>query len=138
MEAKCQCDQLSALVADDAAAMTVLCHCLDCQRRSGSPFGTIAYFAANAVTITGEAREFTRPTDEGNSFTGGFCPSCGSTLYAQASKYPALIGITLGTLADAQFPAPARSVFEQSRHHWVTVPDTMPRHQRGRDSQEVQ
>ena len=134
MLASCQCGALTATIADDAAPMTVLCHCLDCQRRSGSPFGVIAYFTAAAVVIAGEAREFTRAADMGNSFTSGFCPTCGSTLYCVAGKYPGIIGITLGTIADPAFPAPLRSVYEQSRHHWVALPDGTACHPQGRDS----
>ncbi len=134
MKAHCQCGNLSADIADDAQAMTVLCHCKDCQRRSGSPFGTVAYFPAEAVTISGEAREYTRSTDTGAHFTNGFCPECGTTLYAKAEKYPGIVGITAGAIADPDFPPPARSVYEQSRHHWVILPNTMPRHPRGRDS----
>jgi len=134
MQASCQCGSLSATIADDAEAMTVLCHCLDCQRRSGSPFGVMAYFSAQAVTIAGEATRYVRRTDAGNTYTNGFCPTCGSTLFSVPGKYPDLIGIALGALADPSFPQPARSVFEQSRHAWVTLPEGMPRHPRGRDS----
>jgi len=114
--------------------MTVLCHCLDCQRRSGSPFGVMAYFPAGAVSIAGEASRYTRPTDAGSTFTNGFCPTCGSTVFSLPGKYPDMIGIALGALADPSFPPPARSVYEQSRHPWVILPETMPRHPRGRDS----
>jgi len=134
MLASCLCGALRATIADDAEPMTVLCHCTDCQKRTGSPFGVVAYFPENLVVIEGEAREFARPTDAGNVFTTGFCPNCGSTLFARASKYPDIIGITLGTIAEPPFPVPVRSVYEQSRHHWVILPDTMPRHRRGRDS----
>ena len=133
-QARCQCGQLSAAIDRAAEPMVVLCHCLDCQRRSGSPFGEIAYFPAEAVTLAGKAREYTRTTDAGNRFTGGFCPTCGSTLCAWASKYPAVIGITVGTLADPSFPPPARSVYEQSRHEWLLMPDSVPRHPQGRNS----
>ena len=134
MLATCQCGSLTATIADDAEPMTVLCHCRDCQRRSGSPFGVIAYFASAAVNITGEAREFSRETDSGNRLTNGFCPTCGSSLFFNASKYPDITGISLGTIADPAFPAPLRSVYEQSRHHWVVLPDGMTSHPRGRDS----
>lgn len=134
MQARCQCGELTATIDDTAEAMIVLCHCLDCQRRSGSPFGEIAYYPEGTVRISGPAREFTRPTDAGNSFTSGFCPTCGSTLYARPSKYPALLGITIGTIADPAFPLPARSVYEQSRHLWLALPEGVPRHMRGRDS----
>jgi len=134
MHASCQCGALSTTITGDTPPMTVLCHCRDCQKRSGSPFGVTAYFPESAVTLAGDAREFTRATDVGNHFTTGFCPVCGSTVYARASKYPEIIGITAGTITDPAFPAPARSVYEQSRHHWVTLPDTIPRHPQGRDS----
>jgi hypothetical protein len=125
---------LTADIADDVEPMIVVCHCLDCQRRSGSPFGEIAYYPEAAVVVFGEAREFRRPTDQGNTFTTGFCPTCGSTVYARASKYPAVIGTTVGTIADPAFPLPARSVYEQSRHAWLDMPPGVPRHPRGRDS----
>jgi hypothetical protein len=134
MKARCQCGDLSAEVADGAYRQTVVCHCLDCQRRSGSPFGAIAYFPETSVSIAGRATEYERPTDAGNRFTGGFCPRCGSTVYVRASKTPQLIGITVGAFADPGFAPPARSVYEQSRLAWVTLPDTVPRHPRGRDS----
>jgi hypothetical protein len=134
MQASCQCGKLTATVAEGAAAMTILCHCRDCQRRSGSPFGAIAYFPAQAVTVSGEPREFTRPTDAGNSFTTGFCGECGSTVYARASRMPEITGVTVGTLADAGFPPPASSVYEQSKHDWVPLPEGMTHHPRGRDT----
>ena len=134
MLASCLCGALHATIADDAEPMTIICHCTDCQKRTGSPFGVMAYFTRELVTIEGQAREYSRPTDTGNVFTTGFCPECGSTLLARGSRFPDIIGIALGTIADPAFPAPARSVYEQSRHHWVIMPKVMPRHPRGRDS----
>jgi len=133
-QARCQCGQLTAAIDGAAEPVVVLCHCLDCQRRSGSPFGEIAYYPAGAVQFAGEAREYTRTTDAGNRFTGGFCPVCGSTLYTRSSKNPTLTGITIGTIADPAFPPPTRSVYERSRHCWLGLPENVPRHPSGRDS----
>ena len=112
------------MIDDGVDALVVACHCVECQKRSGSPFGAIAYFPADTVAFHGEAREYTRPNDEGNTFTTGFCPTCGSTLYGLASKHPGIAGITVGTISDPSFPAPIRSIYEQSRHHWVAMPET--------------
>lgn len=112
----------------------MMCHCIDCQKRSGSQFGSIAYYPAESVTVAGEAREFSRGTDSGNTFTTGFCPACGSTVYAKASRLPEITGVTVGTIADPAFPRPLRSVYEQSRHHWIELPAEMAHHPRGRDS----
>ena len=126
---------LSAAIEDDAEPMTVLCHCIECQKRSGSPFGVMAYYPEGAVVVSGEAREYTRPTDEGNSFTSGFCTICGSTLYGRASKYPGIVGITVGTISDPAFPQPARSGFEQGQHQWLQMPAGLPGFIRGRDGE---
>ena len=134
MQASCQCGALTAEISDDAEPTVVVCHCIDCQRRSGSQFGSIAYYARESVTITGKAEEFSRGTDSGNVFTTGFCPTCGSTVFARPSFMPQIVGVTVGTFADPAFPPPVRSVYEQSRHDWITIPETTSRHLRGRDS----
>ncbi|VVT13000.1 GFA family protein [Erythrobacter sp. EC-HK427] len=132
--ASCQCGALTAEIADGAEAATVVCHCIDCQRRSGSPFGAIAYYPKDKVTLAGEATEFTRPTDEGRTFTTGFCPACGSTVWARADKHPTMIGVPLGAFADPLFGKPARSVYERSKHYWVALPANVPRHPMGRNT----
>lgn len=137
MHASCQCGNLTAEIHDGAEPMVVMCHCLDCQRRSGSQFGSIAYYPAGQVTVSGEAREFSRPTDSGHVFTTGFCPVCGSTVYARPSRMPEIVGVTVGTLADPAFPPPLRSVYEQSRHHWIELPATIGGFSRGRDGEQV-
>ena len=133
MQASCQCGALTARVPDDAEPMVVMCHCLDCRKRSGSPFGSIAYFSKEQVAISGEAKEYARPTDSGSTFTTGFCPACGSTVYALPARIPAIVGITIGSFAQHAL-TPAVSVYEQSRAEWVAVPEGAARHPRGRDS----
>jgi hypothetical protein len=34
-----------------------------------------------------------------------------------------MTGVAVGAMADPDFPAPAKSVFEQSKHHWVQITD---------------
>jgi hypothetical protein len=133
MYASCQCGKLTAEVTDGAEPTVIMCHCLDCQRRSGSQFGSIAYYPAESVTVAGEAREFARGTDNGNTFTTGFCPVCGSTVYAKASPLPEITGVTVGAIADPSFPRPLRSVYEQSKHHWIELPAEMKHHPRNKD-----
>jgi hypothetical protein len=134
MKASCQCGKLTATVADGAEAVTVACHCLDCQRRTGSPFGTIAYFPRESVTVSGEPREYSRAGDNGHTLTRGFCAECGAAVYVMASRMPEIMGVPVGAFADPAFPAPARSVYEQSKHDWAMLPEGIPHHPRGRDS----
>lgn len=135
MQASCQCGSVTAQIQDGAEPMVVACHCTYCQKRSGSPFGTMAYYPEHFVNFAGEAREFSRPTDSGNTFTTGFCPNCGSTLYGKASGFSGIVGVTLGTIENAVLPVPVRSVYEQSKHHWVAMPAETQGFVRGRNSE---
>jgi hypothetical protein len=99
----------------------VACHCIDCQRRTGAPFGVGAFYPADVVTVSGSPKQFTRASASGGRVHTYFCPNCGSTVYWKADNLPALIGVAVGALADPKYPAPVRSVFEQSRHSWVQI-----------------
>jgi hypothetical protein len=120
MKAECQCGQLSIKLSQ-ATPVVVACHCVDCQRRTGAPFGVLAFYPAYELAVTGESKRFGRSTATGGVFETFFCPECGSTVYAKSGKHPTMIGIAVGAIADPNFPAPVRSVWERSRHHWVTI-----------------
>jgi hypothetical protein len=135
MQASCQCGSLTARIRDGVEPVVVACHCRDCQKRSGSPFGSMAYYPADHVTIAGEPREYSRPTDAGNTYITGFCATCGSTLYGKSSSLPEVLGVTVGTIGSAPLPTPARSVYEQSRHHWVVMPAETQGFVRGRSGE---
>lgn len=51
-----------------------------------------------------------------------FCPRCGSTVFWEAARKPEMIAVAVGAFADPEFPAPAKQVYSQHRHPWVTVP----------------
>jgi hypothetical protein len=58
-----------------------------------------------------------------------FCPTCGSTVFWENSGFPGQVMVAIGNFADPRFPAPTIAVWEQSRHHWVSLPpDTPPQH----------
>ena len=118
--ASCQCGALTAEVAA-YSPMVVACHCIDCQRRTGSAFGVAAYYPADAVTVSGAARAYSRPTATGGTVTTRFCPVCGTSVVWSTAKHPGLIGIAIGAFADPQAPRPLRSVWEQSAHPWAEI-----------------
>ncbi len=78
--ASCRCGQLRATATGDPVRVSS-CHCLDCQKRSGSAFAVQVRFPADRVTIEGDAKSFVHHGDSGNRITHGFCPDCGSTVH---------------------------------------------------------
>jgi len=133
MQAICQCGALSASLPGPSDQI-VACHCHACQRRSGSPFGLIAYYPRSEVILRGDPASFTRQGDSGADFTSFFCPGCGTTLWCTVGIKPGVIGIPVGTVEGAATLAPVRSVWEQSMHPWVTMPADIPHFAKGRAS----
>ncbi|MGD0317270.1 MAG: GFA family protein [Xanthobacteraceae bacterium] len=124
--AACNCGQLH-LVCEGEPARVSMCHCLECQRRTGAVFGNQAWFERRQVTsVSGTSTQFRRSADSGKSVTYQFCPVCGSTVYWEAEAFPGLIAVAVGSFADPAFPAPKHSVWERRRHHWVEALCDMP------------
>lgn len=119
-DAQCSCGALT-LTLSGPSKLVVACHCLDCQRRTGAPFSVGAFYPVDTVAISGPAKEFTRDAASGGKVHTYFCPNCGSTVYWQADVLPSMIGVAVGALADPEYPAPTRSVFEQSKHYWIEI-----------------
>jgi hypothetical protein len=119
-EARCRCGAI-VLSLPGPTSLVAACHCIDCQRRTGAPFGVGAFYPDAAVTISGTPKEYVRSADSGGQVRSCFCPECGSTVYWKADNLPAMIGVAIGAIADPNFRAPARSVFERSKHAWVEI-----------------
>jgi hypothetical protein len=119
--ASCSCGQLSLNASGDPVRISI-CHCLDCQRRTGSVFGEQARFPASAVEIDGRSTSWTRTADSGNRITFHFCPICGSTVFYRPEQEAELVAVPVGAFADPAFPDPGVSVYESRRHPWVIVP----------------
>jgi hypothetical protein len=120
-QATCSCGQLR-LTAEGEPVRVSICHCLACQRRTGSTYGAQARFPADQVHIEGESREYLRIADSGNPTSFHFCPACGSTVYYYIHDAPEAIAVAVGAFADPDFPQPGVSVYESRRHDWVVVP----------------
>ena len=123
--ASCRCGQLTATVSGEPARVSV-CHCLNCQKRSGSAFAAQARWPRAQVTIGGESKTFVKVADSGNKGTFHFCPNCGSDVYYEIDgkfddKFNDLIAIPIGAFDDPFFLTPEYSVWESRKHRWVEI-----------------
>lgn len=119
--AACSCGQLTAQVEGDPVRVSV-CHCLACQRRTGSVFGQQARFHRDQVTTAGESTVFVRVGDEGSTARFHFCPRCGATVWYEMDGLPEHLAVPVGAFADPAFPSPTVSVYEERQHGWVVMP----------------
>lgn len=119
--ASCSCGQLTAEVKGEPLRVSI-CHCLACQRRTGSVFGMQARFPSENVSISGTSAVYARTGDSGSTARFHFCPACGATVYYELEGAGDFIGIPVGVFADPGFPAPRVSVYEERMHSWVVPP----------------
>jgi hypothetical protein len=77
--AQCLCGALTAIVAAEPMMVNV-CHCEDCQRRSGVPWSSAAYFPTESVSLKGPNKIYLRTSDSGTRINHHFCPTCGVTV----------------------------------------------------------
>ena len=117
--AHCSCGSLRA-EATGEPALLVVCHCSECQRRTGSAFGVSAYFPKEQVGAEGPSRVYVRGSDSGRKIEQHFCLECASTVFWYSESFPDLIGVAFGAFADPSMPWPPVSVWETTRHPWVT------------------
>jgi hypothetical protein len=124
--AACLCGACSATTTAEPVLVTA-CACADCQRMSGSALGYNAFFPETAVTLQGDTHSHVHRFDSGRSQTAHRCASCGSPMWFTMEALPGLVGLRVGSFADPTFPAPDRFHFTRSAHHWLILPDGMPR-----------
>jgi hypothetical protein len=106
-----------------------MCHCLACQRRTGSAFGIQARFTSDQVQVVGSYNDYARTSDEDDRrvHVFHFCPDCGATVFYTEPTEPDVIAVPVGAFADPSFPPPTISVYESRRHPWVALPAAIER-----------
>jgi hypothetical protein len=124
--ASCSCGKLVVRTRGEPVRVSI-CHCLACQKRTGSVFGAQARFPEDAVSIEGQSKEYVRIGDEGSSARFHFCLDCGATVFYRLDAFPDVVAIPVGAFADPDFPQPRVSVCGARQHHWVRLPDDIER-----------
>jgi hypothetical protein len=122
-EASCSCGQLRLTAEGDPFA-TSICHCLACQRRTGSAFGMQAGFTSDQVRVVGRYTDYARISDEADrkEHVFHFCPDCGSTVFYTEPTEPDFVVVMVGAFADPTFPPPTESGYESRKHPWLSIP----------------
>ena len=115
--AKCLCGAFSVTVSTEPTVVNI-CHCRDCQRRSGVPWTSNAYFPKESVRLSGPNNVYTRTSNAGTRFDLHFCPTCGVTVCWTRAVGSTRFGIPVGAFNDPAFPAPSVSFWEEALCEW--------------------
>jgi hypothetical protein len=127
-QAACTCGELTMPCEGEPVRVSI-CHCLACQRRTGSAFGVQARYHRDQVgAVAGQPARFVRVGDAGSHITYHFCRTCGATLYWEIDALADFVAIPVGAFAESGFPPPTASVYEARKHGWVALPECIVDH----------
>jgi hypothetical protein len=117
--ASCGCGALSIATTGEPIKVSA-CHCVSCQKRTGSAFSVAVFFDEAQTAPAGTASQYVRLGDSGQPVEFNFCPTCASTLYWRPAFRPGWIGVAIGCFDDRTL-RPTQAVYEHAKLDWAAI-----------------
>jgi hypothetical protein len=100
------------------------CHCIDCQRRSGSAFGLSMLVESESFTTTcGFPKSWRQTGSASGERTYRFCGDCGGRITCDESSRRDITAVHAGTLDDTSWVRPIAHVQLRHAQAWQRVPN---------------
>jgi hypothetical protein len=104
---------------------THCCHCLNCQRQTGSAFVINLLIETDRLEIlSGEPQPVDVPRTKGTQRIWR-CPTCQIALFSQYTR-PDVRFVRAGTLDDPSLVSPDVHIFTRSKLPWIVLPESVP------------
>jgi hypothetical protein len=114
------------------------CHCLDCQRQTGSAFVLNALIETDRVVLlSGSPVPVSMPTDSGSPHDIYRCPKCQTALWSDYGRRPKLRFVRVGTLDRPSAIEPDVHIYTRSKQPWIALPKDVPAFEAYYDSKKV-
>jgi len=125
LEGGCACGEVRYRLTSDPL-FTHGCHCLNCQRQTGSAFVVNALIEADRVELlAGEPKPVDVPRSGAKKQRIFRCPTCEIAVYSRYTR-ASILFVRAGTLDDPSRVAPDVHIYTRSKLSWVTLPDSVP------------
>src|ERR671934_1105722 len=125
LEGGCACGAVRYRLKSEPL-FTHCCHCLNCQRQTGSAFAINVLIERDRVDLlAGTPQPVEVPREGSGSQTIFRCPKCQIAVFSEYTR-PEVLFIRAGTLDDPSAVTPDVHIFTRSKLHWVTLPDSVP------------
>ena len=120
----CACGAVRYRLTSDPL-FTHCCHCLNCQRQTGSAFVINLLIEADRMELDGDPLPIDVPRDDGSAQRIYRCPRCQVAVFSEYGG-PAVRFVRGGTLDDPSGVAPDVHIYTKSKLPWISVPDSVP------------
>jgi hypothetical protein len=126
LEGGCSCGAVRYRLTR-APMLVHCCHCLDCQRQTGSAFVLNALIEADCVErLSGAPEPVSMPTDSGHPHDIYRCAICETAVWSDYGRRRVMIFLRTGTLDVPSALAPDVHIYTRSKLPWVTLPEGVP------------
>lgn len=106
----CHCGKITFTAEIDPEKVHI-CHCMDCQRITGTAYRVLVPAATEKFELRGKPKEYIRTDESGAKRAQAFCPECGTPIYSTAPDDRKIYGLRAGTIRQR---AELRPKFQQS------------------------
>lgn len=117
---RCVCEDLRYQL-NGPPLFTHTCHCLDCQRKTGTAFAMTAIVLRADLVVT-HGRTLAIPRSPRS--TAYACAQCQTTIYVASTRYPNTLTLKPGTLDNPV--APQAHIWVRRKPPWLTLPAGIP------------
>ena len=125
LDGGCACGEVRYRLTSEPL-FTHCCHCLNCQRQTGSAFVVNALIEADRVELlAGEPQPVDVPRGGGKKQRIFRCPACEIAVYSRYTRATILF-VRAGTLDDPSQVTPDVHIYTRSKLGWVALPDSVP------------
>jgi hypothetical protein len=124
-EGGCSCGSVRYRLTSEPL-VTHCCHCLNCQRQTGSAFVINILIETDRVELlAGDPQPVDAPREGRSSQRIFRCPTCQVAVLSEYG-HPGLRFVRAGTLDDPSGVAPDVHIFTRSKLDWLTLPEEVP------------
>ena len=124
LEGGCICGQVRYRV--EAPQIVLMCHCRNCQQRTGSAYNTsMLTFRQDFAVTAGETLTRELPGGSGALHRQHFCPQCLARTHTEMLAYPDIINVRAGTLDDPGAAPPIAQIWTSLAQPWGLAPDLL-------------
>jgi hypothetical protein len=135
-EGGCACGSVRYCLTSEPL-VTHCCHCLNCQRQTGSAFViNMLIEAGRFEVLAGDLQAVDVPRDDGSMQRIYRCPRCQIAIYSEYRR-PEIRFVRAGTLDDPSLVSPDVHIFTKSKREWVALPKSVPAFEIYYDRREV-
>jgi len=125
LEGGCACGSVRYRLGSDPLFVHC-CHCLNCQRQTGSAFVINLLIEADRVELLATApRRVEVPRDDGGAQRIYRCPTCQVAVFSEYGRREVRY-VRAGTLDQPSTVIPDVHIFTRSKVGWIAIPESTP------------